>query len=121
MAFLPRLLGTLTAAYGVGLIVRPELLAKPCRLVDADGRVPEGVAVLSRALGARDAASGLAMAFAPNGSALRTAIAVRVGCDLADAVCLGVALPDKQTRLKAAAVAGLWGVLCATSALTVAT
>ncbi|MFC0431971.1 hypothetical protein [Kutzneria buriramensis] len=119
MAFLPRLLGALTAAYGVGLIARPQLLAEPCGLVDADGRLSDGVAVLSRALGARDAVSGLAMAVAPAGPALRLAIAVRVGCDLADAVGLGLTLPSRRARQKAATVAGLWGALCAASALTV--
>jgi hypothetical protein len=56
MTVFPRLLGALTAAYGVGLIARPALLAMPC--------------------------------------------------DLADAVCLGLGLPDQRARQKAA-VAGL--------------
>ena len=118
MSVFPRVMGVLTAAYGVSVLARPDLLAKPSGRTEADGTVSEGVAVVTRALAARDAASGLAMVFAPAGPALRTAIAVRVGSDISDAVLLGLALPDKDKRRKVVAVALLWGALCAASALT---
>ncbi|MCD2191796.1 hypothetical protein LQ327_00120 [Actinomycetospora endophytica] len=66
-----------------------------------------------RALGGRDLASGLAMAVAPQGTPLRTAVGIRVGSDLVDLVVLGTSLPDRGARSNAVAVAGGWGALCA--------
>lgn len=121
MTLLPRALGVLTAAYGAAVLVRPAVLAKPGGLVGGGGDGEEsdaGTAVLVRAIGARDLASGLAMACAPRGAALRWAIGVRVAAELADAVGFGLALPDEHARRKAAVVAGAWGAACAASALT---
>jgi hypothetical protein len=114
-SWIPRALGVATAGYSVAIIANPSLFAKPTKL-QADGApLPTATAIGVRALGGRDLASGLAMAFAPSGKALRTAIAVRVGADLADLVVLGTSLPDKQARAKAVGVAALWGTLCGLS------
>lgn len=116
-SWIPRALGVATAGYSVAIIANPSLFAKPTKL-QADGApLPTATAIGVRALGGRDLASGLAMAFAPSGKALRTAIAVRVGADLADLVVLGTSLPDKQARAKAVGVATLWGTLCGLSYL----
>lgn len=116
-SWIPRALGVATAGYSVAIIANPSLFAKPTKL-QADGApLPTATAVGVRALGGRDLASGLAMAFAPTGKALRTAIAVRVGADLADLVVLGTSLPDKQARAQAVGVAALWGTLCGLSYL----
>jgi hypothetical protein len=116
-SWIPRALGVATAGYSVAIIANPSLFAKPTKL-QADGApLPTATAIGVRALGGRDLASGLAMAFAPSGKALRTAIAVRVGADLADLVVLGTSLPDKQARAKAVGVAALWGTLCGLSYL----
>jgi hypothetical protein len=116
-SWIPRALGVATAGYSVAIIANPSLFAKPTKL-QADGApLPTATAIGVRALGGRDLASGLAMAFAPSGKALRTAIAVRVGADLADLVVLGTSLPDKQARSKAVGVAALWGTLCGLSYL----
>jgi hypothetical protein len=56
-------------------------------------------------------------ALAPAGKALRTAVAVRVGADVADLVVLGTTLPDPTARAKAAGVAAAWGTLCGLSYL----
>jgi len=113
----PRLLGVATAGYSVAIIARPELFTKPTAL-QADGApLPTATAIGVRALGGRDLASGLAMALAPSGKALRTAIAVRVGADLVDLVVLGTSLPDATARTKAAGVAAAWGTLCGLSYL----
>ncbi|WP_206337295.1 DUF4267 domain-containing protein [Streptomyces sp. Z26] len=112
-----RVVGAATAAYGVGVLVRPELMARPCGLTDEDGSVPAATALLIRALGARDAAVGVAMVAAGDGSARRTATACRVVSDVADAVLLGTLLPDPAARRKAAVVAGVWGALCAAAGL----
>ncbi|MEV1045512.1 hypothetical protein [Streptomyces sp. NPDC049916] len=112
-----RWVGAATAAYGVGVLVRPALMARPCGLDEEDGSVPVPTALLIRALGVRDAAIGLAMLIAKDGSALRAATACRVAADLGDAVLFGTQLPDPAARRKAAAVAGGWGALCAAAGL----
>ncbi|MFJ4714523.1 hypothetical protein [Streptomyces sp. NPDC088785] len=110
-------MGVGTAAYGVGTLARPALLAKPCGLTEADGSVSAPTALLVRAMGARDTAIGAAMILAGTPSARRTATACRVASDLADAALFGSLLPDRAARRKAAAVAGAWGVLCALAAV----
>ncbi|WP_370944753.1 hypothetical protein AB5J62_37345 [Amycolatopsis sp. cg5] len=117
MTWLTRTLGLLTAGYGVAVLARPQLLAKPCALTEADGSVPVSVAALARAAGVRDLASGVALALAPAGGPLRLAVALRTAADLSDAVLFGLALPNPTTRKRAAAGAAAWGVLCALSAV----
>lgn len=115
--WLPRLLGAATAAYGAAIIVKPSLLLKPTGLSQED-QPSSALATLVRTVGARDVASGLAMVAAPDARSLRVAIAVRCASDLGDASLLGYALRGKQEQAKTVAVAGLWGLLCAASALT---
>ncbi|SCK44745.1 hypothetical protein [Streptomyces sp. WMMB 322] len=105
-----RLVGAATALYGIAVAARPELLAKPSGLTGADGRAAEGTRISLRPLALRDAADGLAMAYAPEGPALRTATLVRIASDLGDALLLGATLP-KQARAKAVAVSVGWASL----------
>ncbi|TLW94599.1 hypothetical protein FFT09_01545 [Saccharomonospora piscinae] len=112
-----RLLGALTTGYGALVLARPATLAGPCELTGPDGEVAPETATLVRAIAARDVASGLAMIAARTPSALATAIAVRVACDAGDALGLGLGLPTRDARRKAALVASAWGALCAASAL----
>ena len=114
-SWIPRVLGAATAAYSVAIIARPSLFAGPTGLQKGDTPLPVGTAIGIRALGGRDLASGLAMALAPVGDPLRTAVAVRVGSDVVDLVLLGTTLPDPTARRKAIGVAALWGALCAAS------
>ncbi|MEU4173532.1 hypothetical protein [Streptomyces sp. NPDC026589] len=88
-------------------------LAKPCGLVPADGTVPRSTALLIRAVGARDAAIGTAMALAPDIGVLRAATACRVAADLSDASLFGAVLTGRSRRLKVAGFAAVWGGLCA--------
>lgn len=118
MSWLPRLIGLATAGYSVAIMVRPELFAGPCKLTDEAGRVPRQVRTLVTAIGARDLASGLALALAPAGRPMRLALATRVACDLGDAVFLAAGVPDAEARKKVVAVAGGWAALTALSALT---
>lgn len=111
--WLPRVLGAATAAYSVAIIAKPELFARPTKLAKDGEALSRGTAIGIRALGGRDLASGLAMAFAPEGQPLKAATAVRVGSDVVDLVLLGTSLPDREARTKAVAVAGAWGALCA--------
>ncbi|MEV6898678.1 hypothetical protein [Amycolatopsis sp. NPDC051372] len=115
MSVLTRVLGAATAAYGLTTIVYPRALAKPCGLTTASGAVPAGTRTLIAAMGARDIAIGLAMAFADEGKPMRLALAARVASDTADAAAFGLGLPDRSARPKAAAAALGWAALCAVS------
>jgi hypothetical protein len=106
-----RAVGAATALYGVVVAVRPDLLARPSGLVDADGRTAPATAISLRPLAWRDAASGVAMMTAPVGVPLVTAALLRIAADLGDAVLLGGTLPGRGTRAKAVAVSVGWGAL----------
>lgn len=107
-----RAVGAATAAYGLVVTARPELLARPSGLVDDDGRTAPATRIALRPLAWRDAASGLAMLCAPrDGAALRTATLLRIAADFGDAALLGATLPDRGTRRKAVAVSLGWGAL----------
>ena len=117
MPALTRVLGAVTAAYSATIIAAPRVLAKPCGLTTPAGGVTAGVRTLIAGIGARDAAIGLAMLFAPEGKPLQVALAARVASDAADAVVFGTGLPDRSARTKVAAFAAGWAALCAASAL----
>ncbi|MER5971352.1 hypothetical protein ABT112_16705 [Streptomyces sp. NPDC002055] len=113
-----RLIGAVTAAYGVAVATRPEWLARPSGLVDDAGRTAVETAISLRPLAWRDAANGLAMAVAPEGAALRAATVLRIASDLGDAVLLGATLPGRATRVKAVAVSVGWGALSVAALLS---
>ncbi|HVL86168.1 MAG TPA: hypothetical protein VM367_18030 [Pseudonocardia sp.] len=115
MPALPRLLGLLTAAYGLLITVHPRSLARPCGLTDARDEVSPAVRVLVGGIGVRDAAIGGAMLLAPRGPALRAAVAARVVADASDAVVFGTGLPERDRRLRIAGFALGWAALCALS------
>ncbi|WP_086849094.1 hypothetical protein [Amycolatopsis kentuckyensis] len=117
MPALTRVLGAVTAAYSATIIAAPRVLAKPCGLTTPAGGVTAGVRTLIAGIGARDAAIGLAMLFAPEGKPLQVALAARVVSGAADAVVFGTGLPDRSARPKVAAFAAGWAALCAASAL----
>lgn len=117
LTWIPRLLGAATAAYGAVITAKPELLLTPMKVV-ADGERPASdQRALTMAIGGRDVVSGLAMLFAPAGTPLKAALAVRVGADVADLAVLGSQLPDRDAREKATMVAAGWGAVCALSIL----
>jgi hypothetical protein len=76
MRSLPRILGVITAAYSVAIIVKPVLLARPCGLSDGpdQAHVAPAVRTLIDGIGARDVAIGTAMVLAPRGPALQAAL-----------------------------------------------
>ncbi|GAB7033785.1 hypothetical protein AB0G35_04950 [Streptomyces sp. NPDC021749] len=106
-----RVVGVATAVYGVAVSAVPDLLARPSGLVDGEGRGARETRTSLRPLAWRDAASGLALVWAPEGPALRTAAYVRIAADFGDAVLLGMTLPDRDRRRKAVAVSVGWGAL----------
>ncbi|MCX2967724.1 MULTISPECIES: hypothetical protein [Streptomyces] len=110
-AKLLRLVGAATAAYGLLVTARPQLLARPSGLVDATGHTAPATAIALTPLAWRDAASGLAMLAAPGDAALRTAAVLRAAADFGDAVLLGSTLPGRTRRWGAVAVSVGWGTL----------
>ena len=110
MTWFPRTLGVLTALYGASTLVRPTVLSRPAGLSGDEAPLPVGILV--RAVGVRDVANGLALAFAPAGPALRLAVAARVAADLGDAAVFALSgNDDADARLKAMGVGVGWGAL----------
>ncbi|MFD3696866.1 hypothetical protein ACFWUZ_12060 [Streptomyces sp. NPDC058646] len=102
-----RVMGVATLGYGVAVACRPRVLARPCGLPEQGS-----TALLIRALGARDAVIGAAMAAVPEGPALRAAVLCRVAVDAADALLFGTFLAGRAERAKAASAALVWAALC---------
>ena len=115
-AAVPRVLGALTAAYGMYTLARPHSLARAAGLVTPGRPASSSTRTLGWVIGARDLVSGAAVMLAPSGVALRTALAVRVACDAGDAIGFGVAVPA-SSRAKVIAVAAGWGLICAAAFL----
>ncbi|WP_326687453.1 hypothetical protein OIE63_10010 [Streptomyces sp. NBC_01795] len=105
-----RAVGVATAAYGLAVTARPELLARPSGLVDEEGRTAPDTRTSLRPLAWRDAASGLALALAPEGPALRTAAWLRLAADFGDAALLAATLP-RPARSRAVALSVAWGAV----------
>ena len=113
-AIAPRVLGGLTAAYGVYTLMRPQSLVRAAGLQPIDQPESPLLHNVARGIGARDLVSGAAMVLASPGRPLRLALASRVACDLGDAVGFGLAAPPRS-RIKVVAVAIGWSVLCAST------
>ena len=105
-----RAVAVATTAYSVAITIRPEILAKPCRLTNPDGSVPPAVAELTRSIGTRDAAMAAALAVAPAGYPMNVLTAARVLSDGADAAWFARVVPSGQ-RAKVAGVAAGWAAL----------
>ncbi|MCW2534566.1 MAG: hypothetical protein JWQ26_265 [Modestobacter sp.] len=106
MPSLTSLVGAATAAYSVSLVAAPRILIGPCGLDDT-----RDVRTLTRAIGVRDAAIGLAMMTAPPGPARRLLTAARVAADWGDAGAFGAGLAGRGTRGKVVGFAAAWGAL----------
>jgi hypothetical protein len=116
MIWIPRIVGALTALYGVSAILMPGVIGRHGGYRGWESR-ESGVRLLSAVVGVRDVVSGAAIVAAPRGDALLAAIAARVAFDVSDCVAFGTLLPTPAARRKVAAVAGGWGALAAVSAL----
>jgi hypothetical protein len=109
-----RVLGGLTAGYGAYNVVRPHSLARSTGLDTHDQPTTRTSTTLGRAIGMRDVLSGTSMLLAPAGAPRRLALAVRVTCDLGDAIGFGLAVP-RSHRAKVIGVCAGWGLLCAST------
>lgn len=113
-AMFPRILGGLTAAYGVYTLVRPQSLARVAGVVPGNPRAARNARSIGWAIGGRDLVSGVSMMLAAPGVPLRAAVAARVACDFGDAVGFGL-WASPRARVKVISVAAGWGLLCAAS------
>jgi hypothetical protein len=111
--WIPRVVGLLTALYGVSAVLKPSVIARHGELAAPSDR-RSAVALLSVTIGIRDLVSGIAIVLAPAGGVLLAALGARVVFDAGDAVAFGRLLPTHSARRKVAAIALGWG---ATSAL----
>src|ERR1700710_1780598 len=99
MPSLTALVGAATAAYSAALVAAPRILITPCELADStDTRT------LTRGIGARDAAVGLAMVLAPAGTARRLVVGARVAADLGDAGAFAAGLAGRGSRAEGGGV-----------------
>jgi hypothetical protein len=110
----PRIVGALTAMYGISAVLKPDVIARHGELVDQNDR-RSGVFLLSVVVGVRDLVSGVAIMAAPAGGVLLAALGARVVFDGSDAVAFGRLLPTARARRKVAAVALGWGAISALS------
>ena len=101
MPVLSRVLGVTTIAFGVLEFARPDLWAKPTGII---GPSP-AMRTWHQTLGARDVISGLAMAVAPAGPALRAVTLFRIVSDSTDALAFGINAPTARLKGKAVGAA----------------
>ena len=96
----PRIVGLLTALYGVSALLKPDVIARHGELASTSDR-RSAVALLSVTVGIRDMVSGIAIVLAPAGGALLAVLGARVAFDAGDAAAFGRLLPTR-------APAGRW-------------
>jgi hypothetical protein len=116
MTWIPRVIGVLTALYGISAILRPDVIARHGELADPGDR-RSAVSLLSVTVGVRDIVSGAAIVFAPCGGVLLGALGARVAFDVGDAAAFGRLLPTGRARRKVAVIALGWAAVCAVSML----
>lgn len=110
----PRVLGMLTAGYGLFTLSRPASLVHAAGLEAQERPVTRTGQALGRVVGVRDLLSGLAMVIAQPGTPMQTAVAARVAFDVGDLIGFGLAAPPRS-RAKVVAVTTGWALLCASS------
>lgn len=114
MSSYPRVLGVLITGWGVLAVAKPGVITQHAEL--GDPASPPAAAVrLSRTIGIRDIASGLAMLTLRSGRPLQGAVLARVCFDIGDAIYFGCFPPTKRARVKVAAAAAGVALLCASS------
>lgn len=114
MIWFPRIVGVLTALYGISAVLKPDVISRHGELANP-GDLRSGVFLLSVIVGVRDLVSGIAIVAAPAGGVLLAALGARVAFDAGDAVAFGRLLPTPAARRKVAAVALGWGAISALS------
>jgi hypothetical protein len=111
------IMGSLTAAYGVLELVKPDILAKQTEMTPAHPAIAARLRKISMVMGARDVVSGTALAVANTTTQRRIAAGVRVAFDLTDGILLSTRLPKPAPVGKILAITGGWALLSGASAI----
>jgi hypothetical protein len=105
---LSRLMSTATASYAGYCFVRPEHLGAAA---GADHHAQPGYDLLAHVFGVRDAAISTFGILGRSDRTVRTAMWIRIACDLGDGLVLAARIDDEQARAKVAGAAISWGAL----------
>jgi hypothetical protein len=106
---LSRMTSTATAAYGAFCLARPEHLGQA---VGADGGDEQaGYDLLAQVFGVRDLAISTFGVLGRSDRTVRTAMWIRIACDVGDGVVLALRADDEQTRAKVLGATLGWGTL----------
>lgn len=105
---LSRLMSTATASYAGLCFARPEHLGQA---LGADKHEQAGFDRLALVFGVRDAAISTFGVLGRSESTVKTAMWIRIACDVGDGVVLAAKADDDQTRAKVLATTLGWGAL----------
>ncbi|MET0864581.1 MAG: hypothetical protein ABWZ98_09635 [Nakamurella sp.] len=111
------IVGTLTAAYGVLELVKPDILAKQTEMHASHPVIAQRLRRVSMLMGGRDIISGTALAIAKTPGQRRVAAGIRVVFDVIDGIALSAALPQPAPKGKILGITGGWALLSAASAV----
>ena len=109
---LSRLMSTATASYAGFCLARPEHLGQA---LGADKHEQDGFDLLAEVFGVRDLAISTLGIVGRSDRTVRTAMWIRILCDLGDGVVLASRLDDDAARAKALGAAWAWGALNVTA------
>lgn len=105
---LSRLMSTATASYAGYCFVRPEHLGQA---LGADKHEQPGYDLLANVFGVRDLAISTFGILGRSDRTVRTAMWIRILCDVGDGVVLASRTDDEQARAKVLAATLAWGSL----------
>jgi hypothetical protein len=110
------IMGSLTAAYGVLELVKPDILAKQTEMAGSHPVIAGRLRRVSMLMGARDVVSGTALALARTPTQVAVGAAVRCAFDIIDGVALSAALPPPAPKAKIIGITFGWAALSAAAA-----
>jgi hypothetical protein len=105
---LSRALSAATAGYGVYALAQPAHL---WQVLDVDRGQRPGWELLARTCGARDLAVSAPAVWGRSDAAVRTAMRIRILCDLGDAALIAPRAGSREARTKVLAVTLGWAAL----------
>lgn len=105
---LSRLMSTATAGYAGFALARPEHLGQA---MGADRHEQSGYDLLAQVFGVRDTAISTFGILGRSEATVRTAMWIRIACDVGDGVVLALKAEDDETRAKVLGVTLTWATL----------
>lgn len=106
--FLSRIMSAATAGYASYCFAHPEHLG---RAMGADKHQQDGYDTLALVFGVRDTAISTFGILGRGDRTVRTAMWIRIMCDVGDGIVLAARTDDDQARAKALAATMTWGAL----------